>query len=82
MRQNMPKKQHQLYIKNEYLGLETGDGGSVFENLELREITDEEISHFDRLYKGIDWGWYPDPFAYNNMYFDMARRTLYIFTNG
>lgn len=65
--------------ENEYLGLETGDGGNVFENLELREITDEEISHFDRLYKGIDWGWYPDPFAYNNMHFDMARRTLYIF---
>lgn len=65
--------------ENEYLGLETGEGTSVFENLEIREITDEEISHFDRLYKGIDWGWYPDPFAYNNMYFDMARRTLYIF---
>lgn len=64
---------------NEYLGLETGDGGNVFENLELREITDEEISHFDRLYKGVDWGWYPDPFAYNNMHYDMARRTLYIF---
>lgn len=65
--------------ENEYLGLETGDGTNVFENLEIREITDEEISHFDRLYKGIDWGWYPDPFAYNDMYFDMARRTLYIF---
>lgn len=68
----------QVY-ENEYLGLETGDGTNVFENLEIREITDEEISHFDRLYKGIDWGWYPDPFAYNNMHFDMARRTLYIF---
>ena len=68
-----------IIYENEYLGLETGDGGSVFENLELREITDEEISRFDRLYKGIDWGWFPDPFAYNNMHFDMARRTLYIF---
>lgn len=65
--------------ENEYLGLETGDGGNVFENLEIREITDEEISQFDRLYKGIDWGWYPDPFAYNNMHFDAARRILYIF---
>ena len=65
--------------ENEYLGLETGDGSDVFENIELREITDEEISQFDRLYKGIDWGWYPDPFAYNNMHFDSARRTLYIF---
>lgn len=65
--------------ENEYLGLETGDGGNVFENLEIREITDEEISTFDRLYKGVDWGWYPDPFAYNNMHYDSARRTLYIF---
>ena len=28
---------------NEYLGLMTGTGGLVFENVELREITDEEI---------------------------------------
>lgn len=65
--------------ENEYLGLETGDGGNVFENLEIREITDEEIENFDWLYKGIDWGWYPDPFAYNNMYYNSNQRTLYIF---
>jgi len=73
------KETNQKVYENEYLGLETGDGGNVFENLELREITDEEIQSFDRLYKGIDWGWYPDPFAYNNMHFDSARRILYIF---
>lgn len=73
------KETNPKVYENEYLGLETGDGTNVFENLEIREITDEEISHFDRLYKGIDWGWYPDPFAYNNMHFDIARRTLYIF---
>lgn len=65
--------------ENEYLGLETGDGGNVFENLEVREITDEEIKSFDWIYKGIDWGWYPDPFAYNNMYYNSQQRTLYIF---
>ena len=73
------KSINEKIYENEYLGLETGDGGNVFENVEIRDITDEEISHFDRLYKGIDWGWYPDPFAYNNMHFDMARRTLYVF---
>ncbi len=73
------KETNPKVYENEYLGLETGEGTNVFENLEIREITDEEISHFDRLYRGIDWGWYPDPFAYNNMYFDMARRILYIF---
>lgn len=68
-----------IIYENEYMGLETGEGGSVFENLEIREITDEEIKKFDRVYRGIDWGWYPDPFHYAAMHFDAARRTLYIF---
>ena len=28
---------------------------------------------------GVDWGWYPDPFAFNRVHYDAARRTLYIF---
>lgn len=73
------KETNPKVYENEYLGLETGDGGNVFENLEIRKITDEEIKTFDWLYKGIDWGWYPDPFAYNNMYYNSNQRTLYIF---
>lgn len=73
------KETNPKVYENEYLGLETGDGGNVFENLEIREITDEEIKTFDWLYKGIDWGWYPDPFAYNDMYYNSNQRTLYIF---
>lgn len=65
--------------EHEYLGIATGDGGSVFENLEIREISDEEIKSFDRIYNGVDWGWYPDPWAFNRVHFDVARRTLYIF---
>lgn len=64
---------------NEYLGEATGDGGNVFENIELREITDEEISNFDYLYQGIDFGWYPDPLAWTKMCFQPSKRTLYIF---
>lgn len=73
------KETNPKVYENEYLGLETGDGGNVFENLEIREITDEEIEKFDWLYKGIDWGWYPDPFAYNNMYYNANKKELYIF---
>lgn len=73
------KETNPKVYENEYLGLETGDGGNVFENLEIREITDEEIKKFDWIYKGVDWGWYPDPFAYNNMYYNSQQRTLYIF---
>ena len=65
--------------EHEYLGIPNGSGGMVFENVEVRKITNEEINQFDRLYRGVDWGWYPDPWAYNLMHYDSARRTLYIF---
>lgn len=65
--------------RHEYLGEAVGSGGEVFENLEVREITDEEIQRFDRIRNGLDWGYYPDPFAFNRMQYDAAQRTLYIF---
>lgn len=65
--------------QNEYLGLMTGTGGNVFENIELRDITDEEISTYDYLYQGIDFGWYPDPLAWTKMCYNPSQRTLYIF---
>lgn len=65
--------------EHEYLGVPVGTGGNVFENVEPLYMTDEFISHFDRIYNGIDWGWYPDPFAFNKCYFDMSQRNLYIF---
>lgn len=63
----------------EYLGIPIGNGTEVFDNLEIRQITDEEIARFDRLYRGVDWGWFPDPFHYGCMHYDSARMTLYIF---
>ncbi len=50
--------------EHEYGGVANGVGGKVFEYLELREITDEEIAGMDYFYGGVDWGWYPDPFAF------------------
>ena len=64
---------------NEYLGLMTGTGGNVFENLELREITDEEINNYDYLYQGMDFGYFPDPLAWTKMCYNHSSRTLYIF---
>lgn len=63
----------------EYLGIPIGNGTEVFDNLEIRQITDEEIARFDRLYRGVDWGWFPDPFHYGCMHYDSARMILYIF---
>ncbi|MEQ2399901.1 PBSX family phage terminase large subunit [Merdimmobilis hominis] len=65
--------------RHEYLGEVTGTGGEVFANVTLRAITDEEISLFDKLRRGIDWGYAADPFAYNVCHYDKTRRRLYIF---
>ena len=64
--------------RHEYLGEAVGTGGNVFENLELREITDEEFVSFDRIYQGVDWGWFPDPFAFIRLHYDRARETIYL----
>lgn len=63
--------------EHEYLGVPNGDGGNVFEYLELREITDEEISRMDRIYQGVDFGWYPDAYAFIRAYYDSAREKIY-----
>lgn len=64
--------------QHEYLGIPVGTGGNVFDNLELREITDEEMSRFDHIYQGVDYGWFPDPFAFIRLHYDRARETIYL----
>lgn len=76
---NYIKKIHMAAYEHEYLGIPNGTGGMVFDNVILREITQEEREQFDRIYNGVDWGYYPDPWAYNRVHFDAARRVLYIF---
>lgn len=51
-KENKPK-----YYANNYLGEVTGTGGTIFENVEFREITDEEVKTFSNLYHGLDWGY-------------------------
>lgn len=73
------RAQNERAYKHEYLGEPVGTGGEVFDNLDIRPISDEEIARFDTIYMGIDWGWYPDPFHWSKMYYRAASRTLYIF---
>ena len=72
------KKVNPRAYEHEYLGVPTGTGGNVFENVNARKITDEDRAQFERVYRGIDWGWFPDPFAYNEMYYDSNRCRLLI----
>lgn len=76
---NEQKETNPRAYEHEYLGNPVGTGGEVFDNLSLREITDEEAARFDCIYMGIDWGWYPDPYHWSKMHYDSARKTLYIY---
>lgn len=73
------KKVNPTAYEHEYLGIANGNGGNIFENVTIRTIKDDEIKTFDRIYNGIDWGWYPDPWTFNRMYYNAASMTLYIY---
>ena len=65
--------------KHEYLGEVTGTGGEVFTNITLRSISDAEISAFDKIKRGIDFGYASDPFVYVAGHYDGKHKRLYIF---
>lgn len=65
--------------RHEYLGEAVGSGTQVFTNLRLEPIPADVRAGFERLLHGVDWGWYPDPWAYNGCSYDAARRILYIY---
>lgn len=63
--------------EHEYLGIPNGEGGNVFEYLEIRDITDEEISHMDTIYQGVDWGWV-DPFVFIRIYYETDSDKIFL----
>ena len=73
------KKTNKRAYENIYLGIATGTGRNIFENITLREITDDEIGKFDYFYNGVDFGYYPDPFAFVAMSYNEKEARLYIF---
>lgn len=73
------KKNNPKAYDNEYLGIVTGTGGNVFENLEIRTITDAEIQTFGQYKQGLDWGYFPDPTAFLCGYYNPATMTVYLF---
>lgn len=65
--------------EHEYLGNAVGTGGEVFENLDIRAITNDEIDSFDYTYMGLDFGWYPDPAHWVKLCYNPAQLTVYIY---
>lgn len=67
-----------LYYKNNYEGEVTGTGGGIFENVEARAISDEEINTFDVIYHGLDFG-YTHPQTFIRCHYDEETDVLYCF---
>ena len=80
--------------EHEYMGVATGTGGDVFQNVEHLDmgrlvpkydmygnITEKVplFTTFDHIYNGIDWGFAIDPFQFVRMHFDRKKLDLYIF---
>ena len=73
------QKTNEARYKHEYLGEITGTGGEIFQNITLRQITVEERKTFDRIRRGLDWGYGADPFVYLALHYDRKRRRLFLF---
>lgn len=61
---------------HEYLGVVTGTGGQVFDNLQLRKAAPEELAGADRIYCGLDFGFAVDPDAFVKWGYDRKHRRL------
>ena len=57
-----------------YLGECVGDGERVFPNVVLEPL---DPGVFPQAVAGVDWGWWPDPWAFNRLWFDGKK--LYVF---
>ncbi|MBR5867477.1 MAG: phage terminase large subunit, partial [Spirochaetaceae bacterium] len=70
------RQEDPVRYRHEYLGEAVGVGDLVFTNLRLQAI---DPTAFDRTVSGVDWGWWPDPWAFNRVCYDSRSRILYIF---
>lgn len=74
---NETKAKNEYKYRWEYLGEAIGSGVVPFSNLVFREITDEEISRFDNIRQGNDFGYANDPNAFVRWHYDKTRNKIY-----
>ena len=71
------KQRNELRYRWEYLGHAIGSGVVPFDNLEFREIPDEEYNRFDNIRQAVDFGYGPDPLAFVRWHYDKKKRVIY-----
>jgi PBSX family phage terminase large subunit len=73
------KMANETAYRHEYLGEEVGTGLEVFNNLNVRIITNDEKAQFGQIAQGLDFGFAADPLAFERIYYDPKRRRLWMF---
>ena len=91
--ENLKEVNPQAY-EHEYIGIATGTGGDVFQNVADMDMNEPiprfdaygntisivpKWQTFDRIYNGLDWGFAKDPFQFVRCHFDKKHLDLYIF---
>lgn len=73
------KKKNENKYRWEYMGEAIGSGITPFNNLQFREITDEEVANFDNIRNANDFGYATDPNAFVRVHYDKKKNGIYIF---
>lgn len=76
---NRLKETNYEAYKHEYLGMPTGYGTGVFDNITDMRMSEELIGKFDNVGAGIDWGFAEDPVTFTLSHYDAKRKDLYIY---
>jgi phage terminase large subunit len=71
------KKANQRKYDHMYLGLEIGEGLEIYNNLEVRTITNTEIQKMDMINRGLDFG-YSHASCYVESFFDRLNDIVYV----
>ena len=71
------KKKNEIKYRWEYMGEAIGSGIAPFNNLQFREITDEEAANFDNIRNGLDFGYATDPLAFVRWHYDKKHNGIY-----
>lgn len=73
------KEKNKVAYENEYLGLVTGIGGEIFNNIKSVTLTDERILTFDKIRQGLDFGLKRDPSAFEKLCYSRKHDGIWLF---
>lgn len=70
------KASNEMAYRHMYLGEVTGTGGNVFDNIQLRSISAEELNGQAYFFNGLDFGFAVDPDAFIRWAYDKRKKQL------